>query len=192
MRTSLYSILCIVVRLGAMLLFVQTVTSLPTMLPTMQAWSGDPNEEAARGMLIGFGGALIALSVALWLYPGMIARLATTSASHQPFESSIDAKELQYIALSVLGVAFAMGALLDLVSFAFRLALSARFGDTAFTMLLWQSGSSLLVCVLKLVIGLGLAFGAHGLTGLLHRLRERGLPPAWPESSTNELSLPKP
>lgn len=190
MRTSLYSILCIVVRLGAMYLFVETVTSLPTMLPAMQAWS--PNEEAGRGVLIGFGGALIALSVALWLYPGMIARLASTSASCQPFESSIDAKELQYVALSVLGVAFAMGALLDLVGFAFRLALSARFGDTAFTTLLWQSGSSLLVLVLKLSLGLGLAFGAHGLTGLLHRLRERGLPPAWPESTADETRPPVP
>jgi len=194
MRTSLYSILCIVVRLGALLLFVQTVVSLPGAWEALRIWEQQPAaaDGAARGMLIGFSGALIGLSMALWLYPGMLARLASAAASRESFESSIDAKELQYVALSVLGVAFAISALLDLVGVVFRIALSAQLGDIGFRTMAWQNGGSLVVQVLKLALGLCLAFGAHGLTGLLHRLRERGLPPAWPESPTDETPPPAP
>lgn len=180
MRTSLYSILCIVVRLGAMLLFVRTVASFPdawAALQTMEQGSS-AGDSGTRGMLIGFSGALIVFSIALWLYPGLVARLVSTTSSRELFESSIDARDLQYIALSVLGVAFAMNALFDLVGVVFRIALSAHFGDTAFRALVWQNGSAFVVLGLKFALGVGLAFGARGLVGLLRRLRERGLPPA--------------
>jgi hypothetical protein len=182
MRTSLYSILCIVVRLGAVLLFVETAVSLPSVWATLQA-----NEyESVRGMLIGFSGALIALAVALWLYPGLLARLAAGAASREVFESPIAAKELHFIAFSVLGVVFAISALLGLVSALLRIALSAHFGDTAFETLAWQNAADLLVLFLKLAFGIGLTFGARGLVGLLHRLRERGLPPAQYDDAAKE------
>lgn len=174
MRTSLYSILCIVVRLGAVMLFVETLASLPA------AWSAmhGTEEQAARGMLIGFGGALLALAALLWLYPGVLARMAAGTASREVFESPISARQLQYIAFSVLGVVFAIKGLTGLVAVLFRIALSAQYGDTAFRMLLWQNGAAVSVQVLEFAVGIGLTFGARGLTGLLQRLRERGLPPA--------------
>lgn len=195
MRTSLYSILCIVVRLGAVLLFAQTVVSLPGAWEVLRTWeqsSGGAGDGVARVMLIGFGGALIALAIALWLYPGLLARLASGSAaSREVFESPIGAKDLQYIALSVLGIVFAVSALLGLVAVLFRIALSAQLGDVAFTTLAWQNGASLLVQALELTLGVGLTFGARGLTGLLYRLRERGLPPAGSESGAEEISPSK-
>jgi hypothetical protein len=179
MRTSLYSILCIVVRLGAVLLLVQTLASLPGAWDALQGWERQSGEAggAARGMLIGFSGALIALAIALWLYPGLLARLAAGNASGEVFDSPIAAKELHFIAFSVLGIVFAIGALLGLVSTGLRIALSAHFGDVAFTTLAWQNGIDLFVLFLKLALGIGLSLGARGLVGLLHRLRERGLPP---------------
>lgn len=186
MRTSLYSMLCIVIRLGALLLFVWTVASLPAAWVTLQAMeSGSAaGDGSMRGMLIGFSGAAIAAAVAFWLYPGWIARLAGANPSRESFESSVGAQDMQYIALSVLGVAFAMSALVGLAGALYRLAVSAHFGDIQFTTLAWRDGGNLLVLVLKFVLGIGLAFGARGLAGVLHRLRERGLSP--PVSETDD------
>lgn len=102
MRTSLYSILCIVVRLGAVLLFVETVTSLPVAWESLRIWTQDPSapDDAVRGMLIGFSGASLALAALLWLYPGVLARVAADAGSREVFESPLSARQLQYIALS--------------------------------------------------------------------------------------------
>lgn len=177
MRTSLYSILCIVVRLGAVMLLVQTLVSLPGAWQALQAWDSSGGDGGTRGMLIGFSGALVTLAVVLWLYPGLLARLAAGNASREVFDSPIAAKELHFIAFCVLGVVFAIDALLGLVSVLLRIAVSARLGDVAFPTLAWQNGADLFVLLLKLALGIGLTLGARGLVGLLHRLRERGLPP---------------
>jgi hypothetical protein len=191
MRTSLYSILCIVVRLGAMLLLVETLVSAPSAWQLLQTWQTSGGDGAARGMLIGFSGALIALAIALWLYPGLLARLAAGEASREVFESPIAAKELHFIAFSVLGLVFAVGALSGLVSTLLRLALSAHAGDVAFTTLAWQNGVDLFVLFLKMALGIALTFGARGLVGLLHRLRERGLPPPRYDNASEETPAAK-
>lgn len=191
MRTSLYSILCIVVRLGAVLLLVQTLASLPGAWQALQSWDSPGGDGAARGMLIGFSGALIALAIALWLYPGLLARLAAGDASREVFESPIAVKELHFIAFSVLGLVFAIDALVGLASILFRTAMSAQVGDVAFTTLAWQNGIDLLVLSLKLMLGIGLTLGARGLVGLLHRLRERGLPPPRYDDGRNDAPPPK-
>lgn len=179
MRTSLYSILCIVIRLGAVMLFVETVTSFPAAWEALQVWKQTPSEPdgVVRGMLIGFGGASIVLSFLLWLYPGMLARLAAGRASREVLESPIAPMDLQFIAFSVLGITFAMKGLIGLVAILFRVALSAHLSGEAFQRFLWQNGASTLVQFIQFAIGIGLIFGARGLIGLLHRLRERGLPP---------------
>lgn len=187
MRTSLYSILCIVVRLGAVMLFVETVTSFPAAWQALQVWTQTTSESdgAVRGMLIGFSGVAIALSFLLWLYPGLLARLAAGEASREVFESPVAPKELQFIAFSVLGVTFAIKGLIGLVTVLFRIALSAHLlGDVAFLALAWQNGLNLLVQVFQFGAGIGLTLGARGLTGLLHRLREHGLPPVRSDEDT--------
>lgn len=186
MRTSLYSILCIVVRLGAVLLLVETLASVPSAWLALQTWETSGGDGAARGMLIGFSGALIASAIALWLYPGLLARLAAGNASREVFDSPIAAKELHFIAFCVLGLVFAIDALLGLVSTLLRLASSAHAGDVAFTTLAWDNGIDLLVLFLKLALGIALTFGARGLVGLLHRLRERGLPPPRYDDERND------
>lgn len=183
MRTSLYSILCIVVRLGAVMLFLETATSLPAAWESLRFVVQDPAvpDDAVRGMLIGFSGAMIALSFLLWLYPGLLARMAVGAASREVFESPIAPKDFQYIAFSVLGVAFAIKGLMGLVVVLFRLALSARVGDVLFHTLVWQNGADVLVQIVQFGAGVGLTLGARGLAGLLNGLRERGLPPASPD-----------
>lgn len=117
------------------------------------------------------------IAIALWLHPGPLARLAAGNAGREVFESPIAAKKLHFIAFCVLGLVFAIDALRGLVSILLRIAVSARVGDIAFPTLAWQNGADLFVLFLKLALGIGLSLGARGLVGLLHRLRERALPP---------------
>ncbi|MEP7097765.1 MAG: hypothetical protein ABI748_08895 [Dokdonella sp.] len=175
MRTSLYSILCIVVRVGAILLLVKTMVGLPLALSSVRGGQFGPG---AQDMVIGFTGALVALASALWLYPGLLARLASTQRSREIFESPISAAQLQYVAFAVLGVAFAMDALLDLVAFGMRAALTFGLHDPAYEGLRLEDRARVGAQVAKLVLGIALAAGSRGLVGLLRGLRENGLPQA--------------
>ena len=177
MRTSLYSILCIVVRMGAILLIVQTVVGLPLAWPGVR---GGQFGAGAESMLIGFGGALVALGITLWIYPGMLARLAAGQASRQVFESPISSMELQYIAFAVLGAAFAMNGLIDLVGVGMRAALTFNLRAPALANLRREDWARIATLGLRLVLGVILMFGSSGLAGLLYRLRETGLRPASP------------
>jgi hypothetical protein len=180
MKTSLYSILCIVIRLGALELFVTTLTGFPFWMRSLGA---DQYGAGGTGMVVGISGALVALAVLLWLYPGVIARLAAARSSQESFESPIAPSQLQYIAFAVLGVAFAMNALLDLVAVVGRIGMTSQVSDIAVGALIRRDEVALVVQVLKLALGVGLAFGARGLVGWLEQLRERGLPPVQPESN---------
>lgn len=189
MRTSLYSILCIVVRLGAVLLLVQTIALLATLLPSAQ---GDVFGADGWVVLLGLGVFLMVLALLLWRYPGALVRLATSRSSRESFESPIDATQLQYIAFSVLGLVFAVGSLADLVVVILRVALAANVGGIAFMGMLWQEGARVAGLLLSFAIGIGLTLGAHGLTGVLYRLRERGLPPAQADSDPEQVPSSKP
>ena len=180
MRTSLYSVLCIVIRLGAILLAMNTAIGFA---PAYLAASNGHFGVGATGSVIGFSGALLATAVLLWLFPGILARLAVGQASQQVFELTIGANELQYIALAVLGVAFAMSGLIDLVDFSMRTALTFNLNDS--TYIQRENWLRVVPQILKLVLGLVLAVGSRGLAGLLHRLRETGLGPASSEHAQN-------
>lgn len=166
MRTSMYSILCIVVRMGAILLAVYTLAALPAAWATMQRSDYD----GMRGALFASSALALVLAFVLWVYPGVLARMAAGRPSQQVFESPIGADEIQTIALAVLGVAIAMGSLADLVvyglraAFAFAASREAMGQDTV----LW-----LLSQLARVALGCGLALGARGLTALILRLRGR-------------------
>ncbi|HEX5122689.1 MAG TPA: hypothetical protein VFV97_05525, partial [Rhodanobacteraceae bacterium] len=65
MRTSLYSILCILIRLGAVLLAVSTITVIPAV------WRAAESEhvDGYTGTLLGFGILMLAIAALLWIYP---------------------------------------------------------------------------------------------------------------------------
>jgi hypothetical protein len=169
MKTSMYSILCIVVRLGAVLLAVYTVVAFLGGWPTMHGTEYD----GMRGVFVGTSGLALVLAAVLWLYPGVLARMAAGRSSQQVFESPLRADETQTIALAVLGVAIAMGGLGDLLVYGLRFVVALGFAntgqpfrrDTAFT---------LVSQLPRIAIGIGLALGARGLAGLILRLRDRG------------------
>jgi hypothetical protein len=173
MRTSLYSILCIVVRLGAIILAVQALLSLPSLWGAIETGQYD---EATRRALIGFVGAFMALMAVLWIYPGVLARLAASQASGQVFESPLDAAELQYIAFAIVGVFFAITGLSDLFAVGVRMVFTMNISDSGYDGLRAQEITRALAAAIKTAMGIGLALGARGLVGWLRRVRERGLP----------------
>ena len=179
MRTSLYSILCILIRLGAVIMVVSTITTIPAVWMTTA--TRDVTEGFA-GTLLGFGAAALVLAALLWIYPGVLARIAAGSASQQVFESPISAAELQQIVLAGIGAWFAMQALADLAGVGARIIVVAHMSDSTLAGMLKSETFRLVPLAIKFSLGVALALGSRGLVGFMRGLRERGLSEPVPES----------
>lgn len=165
MRTSLYSILCIVIRLGAVLLAVSTLGSALSM--ALMVRQGTSPMEIMP--LIGLFVATLAVAFLLWLYPGPLAHLCSTRSAGEVFESPVTAQDLQSIALSVLGMYFVVGGIVGFIHYESNqfvadsiLDREEHIRDFVQVGLYW---------LLQIVMGAALTLGARGLAGLLHRLR---------------------
>jgi hypothetical protein len=169
-RTSLYSILCIVIRLGAVMLALRILSGAFGYLGSEQLAEFSIREHL---LVVGFAalGALIAFL--LWLYPGPLARIASGRSAHQVFESPIDAGQIQWIALSVLGMAWLMSGILDLAHLGYQYIWMSEMlgtGEEALHRLHGQIAYD----VLETLIGVALTLGARGLAGVLQKVRYVG------------------
>lgn len=168
MRTSLYTILCIAIRLAAVSLALAAVADALTMLAAMGG-------SAMRGTGVMAGAVAVTLlaSFVLWTWPGMLARLAAGRSSGEVFESPIAPEQLQWIALSVLGAWFALEGLVGLCHFGMQRAMFAGMQD------LQQDSSELIQTgvywLIQFAVGIALALGSRGLTGMLRRVRDGSL-----------------
>ncbi len=166
MRTSLYSILCIVIRLGAVFLALRMIWSMVNLLMSWGQVTNLMEFWASVGLVV----ATLLVAFLLWLFPGPLARLATGRSSHEVFESPIEARDFQWIALSVLGMYFVVSGLLGLSSYGVnRLVMSsiADFGEEQRMRVI----ADVFYWTAQIALGLVLALGAKGLTGVLYRLR---------------------
>ncbi|HEY8682378.1 MAG TPA: hypothetical protein VIM06_04345 [Rhodanobacter sp.] len=98
MKTTLYTVLCIAVRLGAVLMAVGILEQVPSLLVTLLNEGG----HLVLGIMLLEGIGLL-LAFALWLWPNILVWWAVGRNRHEILESSISADQLQHIALSVLG-----------------------------------------------------------------------------------------
>jgi hypothetical protein len=176
MRTSLYSILCILIRLGAVIMAVSTIVAVPAVWQTADATH---LQEGHLGILFAIGGVSLALAALLWIYPGALARIAAGKSSQQIFESPISADDFLRIVLAVVGVWFVIEAMASLAGVVSRLVVMIMHTDDvpARSMLateLWY----FLPLLVKVALGIWLTLGARGLVGWLRSMRERGLPTA--------------
>jgi putative exporter of polyketide antibiotics len=174
MRTSLYSILCIAIRVGAILLAVRVSTSF------LGVWESMASNQLAAGAAVGvfsFGVGELALAALLWIYPGVLARLAAGKSSQQVFESPIDARELQQLAFALLGIVFVLEGLIDLINTGLRI-LAMRGFDASEAWMRQYGWPQLLTEIATILLGIALVLGSRGLVECLRRLRGRGVPPA--------------
>ncbi len=163
MKTSLYSILCITIRLGAVIWIVGSLVHLPfSWISAMSA----PHPSAAIGWLLGEVVCQVLIAFLFWLFPGALAKLAAGRATHEFFESSTSAATLQYVSLSVVGAWFLLQ---GLVYLSFEAAQALQFGIESIPDRLPVFAAS----SMRVVAGLGLLLGARGLVGLLESLRGR-------------------
>ena len=176
MRTSLYSILCIAIRLGAVMLAVSTLASVLSMALMIRPGTSPMDLWALIGLFV----AILAIAFVLWLYPGPLARLCSARSAMQVFESPIASRDLQWIAFSVLGMYFVVDGLVGFLHFEANLFVAdtitdreKRIEDFVQTGLYW---------LIRLVAGAVLVLGSRGLSGVLHKVRERGLPPSVSET----------
>ncbi len=167
MKTTLYTVLCVAVRLGAVLLAVGVLERLPEVF-----LNNDGNGRFALSALL-LMGAVLLLALALWLWPKILVWWAIGSPRQEFLESSITADQVHYIALSVTGVWLFISSLggfighgVSILIYAHRLAYEdqlARIPDTEWHWLVQYAAMA--------VAGAGLALGARGLVGVFYRLR---------------------
>jgi hypothetical protein len=179
MKTSLFTVLCTAIRLGAVWLGVNVLLTVPGAYTASARGSFG---KAGLTILLVWG--LIALFVAflLWLYPSLLARLAAGKSAMQVFESPISPAQLQYIALVLLGMWFLMTGVVTLSYEILRTLLFAQV-DIASDATARMNAEILSKPIIQILCGSVLTLGSSGLVGLLHRLRETSLAPAVSETA---------
>jgi hypothetical protein len=164
MRTSLYSILCIVVRLGAVFLAFGSLGSLLGVLVSWRAGSEFPD----LGISIGVVAVTLCVAFMLWVFPGPLARIAAGRGSQEVFESPISAAQIQWIAFSVLGMYFVVSGLVGLSYYVIQYL---RAGEMIGYDQVAAFMSDGLYWIVQIALGAALALGARGLAGVLYRIR---------------------
>jgi len=164
-KTTLYTVLCIAIRLGAVLMAVGLLESLPVFL-----WNPGDAQFVKTALAMTAIGLVVAL--VLWLKPGVLAYWATGRGKGEVLESHIAADQLQSIAFSVLGAWLVVEGLAALLSSTILLAW-LRHLVSAYPGIVPPSNAwvGLVRSLVMLVAGVTLMLGARGLVGLLHRVR---------------------
>lgn len=178
MKTSVYTVLCTAIRLGAVLLSVHALEDVAAAVA-----ASDGNAHRLLGSLM-FAGLYFAVGAVLWLWPGMLAWWASSRSSGQVLEMPIGADELQRIALSVLGVWQVVQGVSGLLSHGVVMVfLRDRMTDYSTGHLPPTEWRWVVFYALQALAGAAVVLGAAGLVGLFHRLRQFPSPSSSPAAT---------
>jgi hypothetical protein len=167
MKTTLHTVLCIVIRVSAVLMLVGIVEQVPTIF--MYASQGRYSVGA-----LWLAGAGVLLAVGLWLWPNVLAWWAISRSQHEMLESPIGADQIQRVAFSIIGVWLFIGGATGLLSRAIMMLIvfrHAAYGDST-RVLTSTDWYWLMDHGATAAAGAGLAVGSRSLVGLLRRLRD--------------------
>lgn len=171
MRTTLYTVLCMTIRLGAVLMAVGLIEQWPRLF-LVRAADGQLTIDAI--VMDGLG---LVLAFVLWLKPGLLAWWAAGSAHRDVFEAAIGATQLQYIAFSVAGIYKLITGLAGMLAHGLNLLAYRHITDGGIPVSPPTYETTMFVeYVVATVAGCALVLGARGLTGVLQRLRTAGQP----------------
>ncbi|MEO6968394.1 MAG: hypothetical protein ABI132_08105 [Rhodanobacteraceae bacterium] len=168
MKTSLYTILCIVVRFGAILLMAGTVVAMPNLYFVGHT-IGIGSDTAPLMTLLYLASLIVAF--VLWLYPNVLVSLVSGRTAKEVFEISIGAHTIQYVAFSVLGVWLMLKGAIALVFEIFRWATLSTLPQVAGVGLLTSELPRFASAGAQIFFGVVLALGAKGLIVLLQCIR---------------------
>ena len=166
MKTTLYTVLCVVIRLGAVLMAVNVFERLPGIF----FYGGDGHYPLLALLMEAF---TLLLAFVLWMRPSLLAWWALGSKRQEILESPIRADQLHYMAFSVLGAWLAIS------------GMAGCFGHGTMILLLLRQASYdgagetvpatewhwMVQYGVTAVAGVVLMAGSRGLIGLLQRLR---------------------
>ncbi len=165
MKTTLYTVLCVAIRLGAVLMAVGVFERLPGIF----FFRGDVHYPLPALLMEAF---TLLLAFVLWLRPGLLAWWAVGGKRQEILESPIHADQLHYVAFSVLGAWLVIS------------GVAGCFGHGTIILLLHQasydgSGETVPAAEWHWMVqygvtaaaGVVLMSGSRGLIGLFQRLR---------------------
>lgn len=184
MKTTLYTVLCVAVRLAAVLMAAGILERIPGLVP----FADQDRHLFLVAMMLNGAGLLLAF--VLWLRPNIVVWWAAGKSSHDVLETAITADQLQYIALSVLGAWMFIGAVAACLGHVAQiLVIEREAGMNGYPAVVsadqWHWVIEYVVMALA---GAALALGSRGLVGILHRVR--GYPDAArapdPDASTTQ------
>ena len=166
MKTTLFTVLCVAIRLGVVLLAVNILEQLPFWL----SQSHQGGVYTLYLLMVGLFGLVIA--AVLWVRPGILAWWAIGKGQREVLEIPVSADQIQHIAFSVLGVWMVISGLGGCIShLMIMLFLRGRVADAATGMLPPAEWRYVCAYALEAVAGGALAIGSRGLIRLLHGLR---------------------
>ena len=168
MKTTLYTVLCVAIRLGAVLMAVGLLERLPLFL-----WESPAGGFALDAVLLAVFGLLVA--GALWLWPSILAGWAVGRRGHELLEiQQLDADGLMRVALTVSGAVLSVSGLAGCLGHGLSMLLfRSRMADAATGQLPVSEWHWVLYYVVQTVGGAALMLGARGLATFLQRVRGR-------------------
>ncbi|MBD8873309.1 hypothetical protein [Rhodanobacter sp. DHB23] len=167
MKTTLYTVLCVAIRLGAVLMAVGLLERLPVFL-----WESPAGGFALDAVLLAVFGLLVA--GALWLWPGILAGWAIGRRGHELLEIQLDADGLMRVALTVTGAMLGVSGLAGCLGHGLTmLLLRSRLADAATGQLPVSGWHWVIYYLVQAAGGMALMLGARGLMTLLQRMRGR-------------------
>lgn len=167
MKTTLHTVLCVAIRLGAVLMAVSILEQIPGLV-----FYSTQDGHLVLGALSLYGAGLL-VACALWLWPNLLAWWAVARNHQEVLEMTISPGRLQYVAMSVVGVWTFIGGLSGFVGHGAIIVLikhEATVGNPS-GMVPMTEWHWMVYYGTMLLAGAALALGARGLAGLLHRLR---------------------
>lgn len=166
MKTTLYTVLCVAIRLGAVLMAVNVFERVPDVF----IYPGRDGTYSTSALLL--QGASLLVALALWLWPNILVWWVIGRNRHEILESPVGSDDIQRIAFSVMGVWLCISGISGLLGHGTLILIIERrlaYGDVA------QVPTSewhwLVQYAITAVAGAGLALGSRGLVGVLRRLR---------------------
>ncbi|MEO7050244.1 MAG: hypothetical protein ABI128_01135 [Rhodanobacter sp.] len=182
MKTTLYTVLCVAIRLGAVFMAAGILERIPGLV----VFADQEGHVFLASMLLNGAGLLLAF--ALWAWPNLLVWWAAGRNSHELLETSITADQLHYVSLSVLGAWMFIGGFAACLAHLSQILMIRREAGSGGYPALLPTNAWLWVIeyALTALAGAALALGARGLVGVLRRLR--GYPDVLAESDPDVIT----
>ena len=166
MKTTIYSVLCVAIRLGAILMAVGIIEQAPLIFVY-------PSEPGFSAGAVWFACAGLVLAFLLWLSPQVLARWAVVRSSHEVLDIPVSSDQIQRIAFSIVGVWLFIDGLTGVIARVVMMLVVARRSAYGELSRVLSSGDWywLVLHVATAVAGAALALGSAGLVRLFHHLR---------------------